>query len=308
MDTQQKTTELVPDMPALPASASPAVQQVHVTFAEIMAAQRDALRHAVNIQIVDNATLTDALAISKACKKSVDSLAEVRKAATQEAEIFLAAAKEREKAFAQVFTNAKAAVDNKVQAYNLRKAEEARLEKVRIENELRAAREREDAERRQREAEETARQVAEAQRLADQRRAQEAEIAKADESQRLALQLQAEQQQQAEQARLDKERADREAAQRIADERAKIELERAEREALTATAAANSAGKTKGVAVRWTYEVKDPDLVTRGLCEPSPGKIRKAVNAGLRNTNADGTPNVLAAGLVIYQDISTVAR
>ena len=32
----------------------------------------------------------------------------------------------------------------------------------------------------------------------------------------------------------------------------------------------------------WKYEIIDPDLVPRELCEPSPAKLRTAVNSGIR--------------------------
>jgi len=32
----------------------------------------------------------------------------------------------------------------------------------------------------------------------------------------------------------------------------------------------------------WKYEIIDPDLVPRELCEPSPAKLRAAVNSGIR--------------------------
>jgi hypothetical protein len=37
------------------------------------------------------------------------------------------------------------------------------------------------------------------------------------------------------------------------------------------------------ITSRWTYEVTDPNQVPREFCEPSPGLIRAAVNAGVRS-------------------------
>lgn len=37
------------------------------------------------------------------------------------------------------------------------------------------------------------------------------------------------------------------------------------------------------VQSRWTYEVEQPEAVPREFCDPAPGKLRAAVNAGVRS-------------------------
>ena len=297
-------------VPTIGEKVSPEGRMVHSTLKQIVLAEESAIRHALSIVVKDGESLKDALMIVKSCKATVKKIDEARRQATAGAEAFVKEAKEFEKAFSQVFENAGKHVDMAIHSYNLKKEQEAKLERERIEREIVEKRAKEEAERKRLEAEEEAKKLAEMRRLDEVRKQEEAKARKIkDEKSRLIAENEARARYEAEQARVQAEQAERDRALAEEESRRKAELEEAERKASSDMTAASSQAKMRGTTKVWNYEIVDPEKVHRAYCEPAAGKIRAAVNAGLRETMQDGTTvNPLAAGLRIFEDVRATGR
>ena len=124
----------------------------------------------------------------------------------------------------------------------------------------------------------------------------------------MRIQLEAESKQREADAIAEKQRAEIEAANRKQEAVDRAERELRERQLNNELAKANAAEKTRGVTMKWTYEIVDEKAVIRRYCEPSKGLILKALNGGLRELLEDGTPDPSAAGLRIYQEAHSVTR
>jgi len=59
-----------------------------------------------------------------------------------------------------------------------------------------------------------------------------------------------------------------------------------------------STGESVTFKTRWTYEISDPDAVSREFCDPSPRKIADAVKAGMRTMD----------GVRIFETTDTATR
>jgi len=264
----------------LVAKVSTPLERVYEVFQEITQGQDHALAWARKIEIVDDSTLREAIAIGKECRRVVKEVEDRRKDLLAPIRSFVEETNQLAKTASADAQEAEGVVDGKIESYNTQKQIEAEREKARIAAEADAARKAQEAEERKRQAEERKRQAEEDARIEAAERAA-AEKEEADGA-GTAEHAQAVAQAEAEKARIEAERAERERIEAEESARRKKEQDEADAKAAVDMAKAQAAAKTRGVSEVWSFEVIDETKLPRECMSPDNKKIRHLILGGVR--------------------------
>lgn len=256
------------------------------------------LKCAAALRITNADDYKDGLDLVRALRGMQKRLDETRKEDTDPARAWVANVKAMYDEAVIIYEKAAKHAEAITTAWYLAEQERIRKEKEELQRRIEAERRKAEAEAAERRAAEEKRQAQEAEEI---RRKKEEVAAQAEAAGDLyTVDAQAESAAEAERQRIEQDRAARAEADRKAEEDRQAELERQERETAAKTSTLTFT-KPKGIAMKWTYEIDNPDKVHRQYCDPTPSKVRAAVASGLREKNADGTPNPMASGLRIFQ-------
>ena len=257
----------------LVAKVSTPLERVYEVFQEITQGQDHALAWARKIEIVDDSTLREAIAIGKECRRVVKEVEDRRKDLLAPIRSFVEETNQLAKTASADAQEAEGVVDGKIESYNTQKQIEAEREKARIAAEADAARKAQEAEERKRQAEEDARIEAAERAAAEKEEADGAGTAE---------HAQAVAQAEAEKARIEAERAERERIEAEESARRKKEQDEADAKAAVDMAKAQAAAKTRGVSEVWSFEVIDETKLPRECMSPDNKKIRHLILGGVR--------------------------
>jgi murein DD-endopeptidase MepM/ murein hydrolase activator NlpD len=256
------------------------------------------LKCAASLQISTPDDYKDGLDLVKSLRGMQKRLDECRKEDTDPARLWATNVKAMYDEACSIYEKAAKHAEDITTVWYLSEQERIRKEKAELQRRMEAERRKAEAEAAERRAAEEKRQAQEAEEI--NRKKEEAATQAKEAGDLFTVDVQAEAAAEEERQRIEQERAARAEADRKAEEERQAELERQERETAAATATLTFT-KPKGIAMRWTYEIDNPDKVHRQYCDPTPAKLKAAVGSGLREKDADGNPNPMAAGLRIFQ-------